>query len=129
MTSFYLGTSEQSLEDSLREQKVSWLGKQDFRSEEARSIFEELKADEKANQVQVRMARLGCLDFDKKFSFEPSQDQKEKAEEAMEICKEVSHFVKAFCYFFYGCHDDLLYSSGARTHQDRRGAGPFGHEA
>ncbi len=84
------GSSDpQSLEDSLREHKISWLGKQDFKSDEAKATYEELKADEKANQVQVRMARLVCMDFDKKFTTEPTAEQREKAVEAAEICKEV----------------------------------------
>ncbi len=86
--------SPERLADSLREYKITWLGKQDFKSEEAKATFEELKNTEKANQVQIRMARLNCMDFDDKFSLEPTPDQKEKAEAAAEICREVLNLVK-----------------------------------
>jgi len=39
--------------ETIREQKLTWLGKQDPKSEEAIKLFEELKADQAANQVSL----------------------------------------------------------------------------
>lgn len=58
---FVLSGSAAELAEFLREQKISWLSKQDPKSEEAARTYAELKEDAAANQVQVRMARLASV--------------------------------------------------------------------
>ena len=45
--------SEPSYQDALIEHKISWLAKLDWKSDEAKRLFEDLKADTNANQVCV----------------------------------------------------------------------------
>ncbi len=71
-----------AFQESAIEHKIGWVGKLDPDSDEAKSLFESLKVETAANQVQVRMARLNAMEVDKKY--ESLTD--ERAAEVLELC-------------------------------------------
>ena len=70
-----------SMAESVAEHKIGWLGKLDYNTEGAK-LFEELKQDESANQVQVHVARLAGLEVDKKYD----KLDDSKARDALALC-------------------------------------------
>jgi len=75
---------EVTYKESLVEHKMTWLAKLDPTSEESRDLFAELTSDSsKADNVQVRMARLQSLDLDKKPVLDAVTPA--KAEEAIQL--------------------------------------------
>jgi tripeptidyl-peptidase-2 len=80
----------ETFEESLTEHRTNWLGKMDPDCAESKTLFEALKADANANQLQVHMAMLNSLEVDKKHE----KMTADRAAEVLEICNYVLGQIK-----------------------------------
>jgi tripeptidyl-peptidase-2 len=97
---------EQSLNESLNEAKINWIGKMDPNTDEALKLYESLRKDDSAHQGQLRLARMSAFAIDRKLDSCESLSKK-AAKEIIDLANEITDLIKEEdILLFYGTKFD-----------------------